>query len=167
MEDVRNFVDLVALGDNIAAKEELDKILSQKSFDVLESRKQQIAGAIFGTTEEPELDLDNAVAELEDEEVYAEDVEQDEDQEQLDEVSFETATKVYKARALGRQHGDTRNKHAETDVAQQERSKKIINSRFGKKGKAMTHKVDMQDSEGYVDTAHLSGSKRKENFAKK
>jgi hypothetical protein len=66
MEDVRNFVDLVALGDNIAAKEELDKILSQKSFDALDSRKQQIAGAIFGTTEEPELDLDNAVAEIED-----------------------------------------------------------------------------------------------------
>ena len=66
MEDVRNFIDLVALGDNIAAKEELDKILSQKSFDALDSRKQQIAGAIFGTTEEPELDLDNAVAEIED-----------------------------------------------------------------------------------------------------
>ena len=66
MEDIRNFIDLVALGDNIAAKEELDKNLSQKSFDVLDSRKQQIAGAIFGTTEEPELDLDNAVAELED-----------------------------------------------------------------------------------------------------
>jgi hypothetical protein len=66
MENVRNFVDLVALGDNIAAKEELDKILSQKSFDALDSRKQQIAGAIFGTTEEPELDLDNAVAEIED-----------------------------------------------------------------------------------------------------
>lgn len=165
MENVRNFVDLVALSDNIAAKEELDKILSQKSFDALDERKQQIAGAIFGTTEEPELDLDNAVAELEDEEVYAEDVEHD--GEQLDEVSFETATKVYKARALGRQHGDTRNKHAETDVAQQERSKKIINSRFGKKGAAMTNKVDMHDSEGYVDTAHLSGSKRKENFAKK
>jgi len=66
MENVRNFVDLVALGDNIAAREELDKILSQKSFDALDSRKQQIAGAIFGTTEEPELDLDNAVADIED-----------------------------------------------------------------------------------------------------
>jgi len=66
MEDIRNFIDLVALGDNIAAKEELDKILSQKSFDVLDSRKQQIAGAIFGTTEEPENDLDSAVADIED-----------------------------------------------------------------------------------------------------
>lgn len=65
MENVRNFVDLVALGDNIAAREELDKILSQKSFDALDSRKQQIAGAIFGSTEEPEVnqtdELDTAI----------------------------------------------------------------------------------------------------------
>jgi hypothetical protein len=70
MENVRNFVDLVALGDNIAAKEELDKILSQKSFDALDARKQQIAGSIFGTTEEPEVsedDLESAVAEVENE----------------------------------------------------------------------------------------------------
>ena len=69
MENVRNFIDLVSLGDNVAAKEELDKILSQKSFDALDSRKQNIAGAIFGTTEQPEQtedDLDSAVAELED-----------------------------------------------------------------------------------------------------
>ena len=98
MENVRNFVDLVALGDNIAAKEELDKILSQKSFDALDSRKQQIAGAIFGTTEEPELDLDNAVAELEDEEAYAEDVEHDGEQEQLDELSKATL-KSYQKKA--------------------------------------------------------------------
>ena len=91
MENVRNFVDFVALGDNIAAKEELDKILSQKSFESLDARKQQIAGAIFGTTEEPELDLDNAVAELEDEEAYAEEVEYD--GEQLDELSKETLKK--------------------------------------------------------------------------
>lgn len=66
MDDVRNFIDLIALGDNLAAREQLDKVLSQKSFDALDSRKQQIAGAIFGTTEEPELDLDDAVADVED-----------------------------------------------------------------------------------------------------
>lgn len=98
MENVRNFIDLVALGDNAAARDELDKILSQKSFDSLDERKHQIAGAIFGTTEEPELDLDNAVAELEDEEAYAEDVEYDGDQ--LDEVSMKLATSVYKSRKL-------------------------------------------------------------------
>ena len=71
MENVRNFIDLVALGDNIAAREELDKILSQKSFDALDARKKEIAGAIFGTTEEPEQTEDNlesAVAEIENEE---------------------------------------------------------------------------------------------------
>lgn len=86
MDNVRNFVDLVALGDNVAAKEELDKILSQKSFDALDARKQNIAGAIFGTTEQPEEienDLDSAVAEV----TYAENVEYDEDREQLDELS--------------------------------------------------------------------------------
>ena len=66
MDNVRNFVDLVALGDNASARDELDKILSQKSFEALDTRKKEIAGAIFGTTEEPELDLDNAVAEVED-----------------------------------------------------------------------------------------------------
>lgn len=89
MENVRNFVDLVALGDNIAAKEELDKILSQKSFDALDSRKQQIAGAIFGTTEEPEENTD-------DQESYAEDVEHD--GEQLDELSKSTL-KSYQKKA--------------------------------------------------------------------
>ena len=71
MENVRNFIDLVALGDNIAAREELDKILSQKAFDALDARKKEIAGAIFGTTEEPEQTEDNlesAVAEIENEE---------------------------------------------------------------------------------------------------
>lgn len=70
MDNVRSFIDSVALGDNVAAREELDKVLSQKSFEALESRKQQIAGAIFGTTEQPEeveSDLESAVAEVENE----------------------------------------------------------------------------------------------------
>jgi hypothetical protein len=69
MDDIRNFVDLIASGDNALARDELDKILSQKSFEALDARKQEIAGAIFGTTEHPEQDeddLDSAVAETED-----------------------------------------------------------------------------------------------------
>ena len=69
MDNIRNFVDLVASGDNALARDELDKILSQKSFEALDARKQEIAGAIFGTTEHPEQDeddLDSAVAETED-----------------------------------------------------------------------------------------------------
>ena len=89
MDNIRNFVDLVASGDNALARDELDKILSQKSFEALDARKQEIAGAIFGTTEQPEEiedDLDSAVAEV----AYAEGVEHDEDQEQLDELSKTT-----------------------------------------------------------------------------
>ncbi len=54
MDNIRNFIDMIATGDNVGAKDELDKILSQKSFDALDGRKQQIAGAIFGTTEPTE-----------------------------------------------------------------------------------------------------------------
>lgn len=69
MDNVRNFIDLVSLGDNSTARDELDRILSQKSFEALDARKQEIAGAIFGTTEQPEEtenDLDSAVSEIED-----------------------------------------------------------------------------------------------------
>lgn len=54
MDNIRNFIDMIATGDNVGAKDELDKILSQKSFDALDGRKQQISGAIFGTTEPTE-----------------------------------------------------------------------------------------------------------------
>ena len=70
MDNVRNFVDLVALGDNASARDELDKILSQKSFDALDARNKEIAGAIFGTTDQSdqtEDDLDSAVAEIDNE----------------------------------------------------------------------------------------------------
>lgn len=70
MDNVRNVIDLIALGDNAAARDELDKVLSQKSFDALDARKKEIAGAIFGTNEEQpeqtEDDLDAAVAEVND-----------------------------------------------------------------------------------------------------
>jgi hypothetical protein len=65
--------------------------------------------------------------------------------EQLDEVSLDVARKVYKQRAGGVVGTvDTKNRTTAQDKAQQERSKKIIDSRFGKKGKAMTHKVDTE-----------------------
>ena len=156
---IQEVINHIAAGDSAAAKEGIENVLSAKAFHALQGRKQEMAATIFGGQEQEHEEV------TDDEEAYAEDVEHD--GEQLDEVSFSTAAKVYQQRAAGRSYGDTRNKHAETDVAQQERSKKIINSRFGKKGAAMTNKVDMHDSEGYVDTAHLSGSKRKENFAKK
>ncbi len=62
MDNVRNFVDMIANGDNVGAKDELDKILSQKSFDALDSRKKDIAGAIFGTTEPTESEETDELA---------------------------------------------------------------------------------------------------------
>ena len=156
---IQEIINQIAAGDSAAAKEGIENVLSAKAFNALQSRKQEMAATLFGGQEQEYEEV------TDDEEAYAEDVEHD--GEQLDEVSFSTATKVYKQRAANRTYGDTRNRYAETDVAQQERSKKIINSRFGKKGAAMTHKVDMHDNEGYADTEHLSGSKRKDFFAKK
>ena len=156
---IQEVINHIAAGDSAAAKEGIENVLSAKAFNALQNRKQEMAATLFGGQEQEHEEV------TDDEEAYAEDVEHD--GEQLDEVSFSTATKVYKQRAANRTYGDTRNRYAETDVAQQERSKKIINSRFGKKGAAMTHKVDMHDNEGYADTAHLSGSKRKDFFAKK
>jgi hypothetical protein len=67
------------------------------------------------------------------------------DGDQLDEVSLELARKVYKKRAGGVVGTvDTKNRTTAQDKAQQERSKKIIDSRFGKKGKAVTNKVDTE-----------------------
>ena len=66
------------------------------------------------------------------------------DGEQLDEVSLDTAEKVYKKRAEGRVTGETKNRYASQDVAQQQRSKNLISKRFGVQGKQMTSKIDKQ-----------------------
>ncbi len=62
MDNIRNFIDMISTGDNVGAKDELDKILSQKSFDALDARKKDIAGAIFGTTEPTESEETDELA---------------------------------------------------------------------------------------------------------
>jgi hypothetical protein len=64
MEHIEKFIEDIIGGDNIAAKESIDQILSAKSFDALQSRKQEIASTLFGgqeevTTEEPTEDETN------------------------------------------------------------------------------------------------------------
>lgn len=140
--DIQEIINNIAAGENVAAKEGLENALSAKAFDALQGYKQEIASTLYGGQEqESEEDTDHE--EDEEEGAYAESVEYDEDQDQLDEVSLELARKVYKKRAGGVVGTvDTKNSTTAQDKAQQERSKKIINSRFGKKGKAVTHKVD-------------------------
>lgn len=47
MENVRNFIDQVAQGDNITARETLDNLLSARAFESLESKKQEIGSTLF------------------------------------------------------------------------------------------------------------------------
>ena len=217
--DIQDIINNIAAGENVAAKEGLENALSAKAFDALQGYKQEIAATLYGGQEqESEEDTDY---EEDEEGAYAEGVEYDEDQDQLDEVSMKLASSVYKNRKLdaeddsaGHSSGsgqkrsdsytksgkhkmnisrdkimskpggaqrvrridaiteegeqldevsldvarkvykqraggvvgtvDTKNRTTAQDKAQQERSKKIIDSRFGKKGKAMTHKVDTE-----------------------
>jgi hypothetical protein len=47
MEQVKNFIDLVAQGNNIEAKSSLDELLSARAFEALEDKKQEIGGTLF------------------------------------------------------------------------------------------------------------------------
>lgn len=82
MENIKNFINSIAAGDNVTAKEELEEVLSSKAFDVLEHRKQEIASTLFGGQQEEESE-ENTDYEEDEEIAYAENVEHD--GEQLDE----------------------------------------------------------------------------------
>lgn len=58
-EQVRQFIDQIAAGDNVEAKETMENILASKSFDSLEEYKKQIAQGIFGgQQEEPQTEIE-------------------------------------------------------------------------------------------------------------
>ena len=52
--DVSNFINSVASGNAIEAKESLNDLLSARAFEALDARKQEIAHSLF-TNEEPEV----------------------------------------------------------------------------------------------------------------
>ena len=53
--DIQTVINNIAAGDNVAAKEGLENVLSAKAFDALQARKQEIASTLFGGQEqEPE-----------------------------------------------------------------------------------------------------------------
>ena len=56
MENISNFINNIAAGDNVTAKEELEELLSSKAFDALQYRKQEIASTLFGGQQEEEQD---------------------------------------------------------------------------------------------------------------
>ena len=53
--NTQDIINNIAAGDNIAAKEGIENVLSAKAFDALQGRKQEIASTLFGGQEqEPE-----------------------------------------------------------------------------------------------------------------
>jgi hypothetical protein len=46
--NINDIINNVAAGDNLAAKESIENVLSAKAFDALHGRKQEIASALFG-----------------------------------------------------------------------------------------------------------------------
>jgi hypothetical protein len=56
MEHIEKFIDDIIGGDNVAAKESVEAILSAKAFDALQGRKQEIATTLFGGQEESSVE---------------------------------------------------------------------------------------------------------------
>ena len=52
--NVSNFIDSVASGNAIEAKESLNDLLSARAFEALDARKQELAQSVF-TGNEPEV----------------------------------------------------------------------------------------------------------------
>ena len=52
--DVSNFINSVASGNAVEAKESLNDLLSARAFEALDARKQELAQSVF-TGNEPEV----------------------------------------------------------------------------------------------------------------
>lgn len=50
--DIQTILSNIAAGENSAAKEGIENMLSAKAFDALQGRKQEMASAIFGGQDE-------------------------------------------------------------------------------------------------------------------
>ena len=53
--EVSNFINNIASGNAIEAKESLNDLLSARAFEALDARKQELAQSIFTGEEEPEV----------------------------------------------------------------------------------------------------------------
>lgn len=52
--DIGNFINHIAAGENVEAKETLEGLLSSKAFDALQVHKQEMAKTIFGGKDDAE-----------------------------------------------------------------------------------------------------------------
>ncbi len=62
--DVSNFINSVASGSAVEAKESLNDLLSARAFEALDAKKQEIAQSLFAGNEEAEVqDTEETAAE--------------------------------------------------------------------------------------------------------
>lgn len=52
MEEIRNFIDMVAQGNNVEAKSALEDLISARAFDALEDKKRELSSSLFSTAEQ-------------------------------------------------------------------------------------------------------------------
>ena len=50
--EIQDIINNIAAGENIAAKEGIENVLSAKAFNTLQGRKQEIAATLFGGQEQ-------------------------------------------------------------------------------------------------------------------
>ena len=56
--NTRQFIDQLAAGENAAAKETLENVLSARAFETLDDYKKQIASGMFGGQQEEQEDTE-------------------------------------------------------------------------------------------------------------
>ena len=116
------FIDQIATGDAIGAKNTMSDMLSAKAFEALDTRKQELAASLFGGSpqevqeEEVELNLEDFSLEELEEFTLSEEFEQ------LDELSKGTVrsylkkSKEQEGGGLGRQGATTNNNMSGADA---------------------------------------------------
>lgn len=52
MEEIRNFIDMVAQGNNVEAKSTLEDLISSRAFDALEAKKREMSSTLFTNGEQ-------------------------------------------------------------------------------------------------------------------
>lgn len=56
MEQIKQFIDMVASGNNSEARDTLDALLSTRAFEALEYKKQELASTLFAGQVEEEVE---------------------------------------------------------------------------------------------------------------
>jgi hypothetical protein len=58
--EIQDIINNIAAGENIAAKEGIENVLSAKAFDALQGRKQEMAATLFGGKEQSDEEVANS-----------------------------------------------------------------------------------------------------------